>query len=93
AAMDEHENLCNWVHLPVQAGSDRVLRLMRRGYTRRDYMERVAAIKRARRRIALTSDIIVGFPTETRAEFEETVSLVRECEFDGLYIFKYSERP
>ena len=93
AAMDEHENLCNWVHLPVQAGSDRVLRLMRRGYTRRDYMERVAAIKRARWRIALTSDIIVGFPTETRAEFEETVSLVRECEFDGLYIFKYSERP
>lgn len=92
-AIDEHENLCNWVHLPVQAGSDRILRLMRRGYTRRDYMERVAAIRRARRPIALTSDIIIGFPTETRAEFEETLSLVRECEFDGLYIFKYSERP
>lgn len=93
AAIDEHENLCDWVHLPVQSGNDRVLRMMRRGYTRADYMARVEAIKRARRRIALTSDIIVGFPGETREEFEDTVSLVRECEFDGLYIFKYSVRP
>ena len=93
AAIDEHENLCDWVHLPAQSGNDRVLRMMRRGYTRADYMARVEAIKRARRRIALTSDIIVGFPGETREEFEDTVSLVRECEFDGLYIFKYSVRP
>lgn len=93
AAMDEHENLCNWVHLPVQSGSDRVLRGMRRGYKVADYLARVAAIKGARRRYALTSDIIVGFPGETPADFAETLRLVEQCEFDSLYIFKYSERP
>ncbi len=93
AALDEHENLCNWVHLPVQSGNDRVLRAMRRGYTAGDYLRRVEAIKNARRRLALTSDIIVGFPGETEAEFEDTLKLVEQCEYDGLYIFKYSERP
>ncbi|HEX8650357.1 MAG TPA: tRNA (N6-isopentenyl adenosine(37)-C2)-methylthiotransferase MiaB [Pyrinomonadaceae bacterium] len=92
AAMDEHENLCDWVHLPVQSGSDRVLRAMRRGYTAASYMSRVEAIKKARRRLSLTSDIIVGFPGETAAEFEETMRLVEQCQYDGLYIFKYSER-
>ena len=92
-ALDEHENLCNWVHLPVQSGNDRVLRAMRRGYTASDYLRRVEAIKNARRRLALTSDIIIGFPGETAAEFEDTLKLVGQCEFDGLYIFKYSERP
>jgi tRNA-2-methylthio-N6-dimethylallyladenosine synthase len=93
AAMDEHENLCDWVHLPVQSGSDRVLRAMRRGHRVSAYMERIEAIKGARRRLALTSDIIVGFPGETTADFEETLSLVERCQYDGLYIFKYSERP
>ncbi|MGB7924737.1 MAG: tRNA (N6-isopentenyl adenosine(37)-C2)-methylthiotransferase MiaB [Pyrinomonadaceae bacterium] len=93
AAMDEHENLCDWVHLPVQSGSDRVLRAMRRGHKVKAYMERVEAIKGARRRLALTSDIIVGFPGETAADFEETLRLVEHCQYDGLYIFKYSERP
>ena len=93
AALEENENLCDWVHLPVQSGSDRVLRAMRRGYKREDYLRRVDTIKSARRRLALTSDIIVGFPGETSEEFEETMSLVEQCQYDGLYIFKYSERP
>jgi tRNA-2-methylthio-N6-dimethylallyladenosine synthase len=93
AAMDEHENLCNWVHLPVQSGNDRVLRAMRRGYQVSDYLKRVDTIRKARRTLALTSDIIVGFPGETIEEFEDTMRLVERCQYDGLYIFKYSERP
>lgn len=91
-AIDEFDNLCNWVHLPVQSGSDRVLRAMRRGYTVADYLARVEAIKSANRRIAITSDIIVGFPGETSEDFSETMRLVEHCQYDGLYIFKYSER-
>ena len=93
SAIDENENLCNWVHLPVQSGSNRVLRAMRRGYKVEDYIKRVEAIKSAKRRIALTSDIIVGFPGETVKEFDETINLVKYCRYDSLYIFKYSERP
>lgn len=92
AAIDEHENLCNWVHLPVQSGNDRILKAMRRGYKVSDYLSRVEAIKNARRKISLTSDIIIGFPGESVEEFEDTMRLVEQCEFDGLYIFKYSER-
>jgi tRNA-2-methylthio-N6-dimethylallyladenosine synthase len=92
-ALDENENLCDWVHLPVQSGSDRVLRSMRRGYKADDYLRRVDTIKNARRKLSLTSDIIIGFPGETEEEFEETVALVERCQYDGLYIFKYSERP
>jgi tRNA-2-methylthio-N6-dimethylallyladenosine synthase len=91
-AIEEHENLCEWVHLPVQSGSDRVLRSMRRGYNVERYLEKVSAIEISRRRLSLTSDIIVGFPGETSAEFEETLRLVERCRFEGLYIFKYSER-
>jgi tRNA-2-methylthio-N6-dimethylallyladenosine synthase len=93
AAIDEHENLCNWVHLPVQSGSDRILRLMRRGHTSADYLRRIETIKNARRQIAITSDIIVGFPGETEQDFRDTMSLVENVKYDGLYIFKYSERP
>lgn len=93
AALDEHENLCNWVHLPVQSGSDSVLRRMRRGHKAADYLERVKAIKSARRHLALTTDIIVGFPGETKEDFDATMSLVQECQYDSAYIFKYSERP
>ncbi|HLM57449.1 MAG TPA: tRNA (N6-isopentenyl adenosine(37)-C2)-methylthiotransferase MiaB [Pyrinomonadaceae bacterium] len=92
-AIEEHENLCNWVHLPVQSGNDRVLRAMRRGYKAADYLEKVEAVKGAKRSISLTSDLIVGFPGETEQEFEDTLTLVERCQFDGLYIFKYSERP
>jgi tRNA-2-methylthio-N6-dimethylallyladenosine synthase len=93
AALEENENLCDWVHLPVQSGSNRVLRAMRRGYTVENYLGRVEKIKSARRKLSLTSDIIIGFPGETAEEFKETVSLVEQCQYDGLYIFKYSERP
>jgi tRNA-2-methylthio-N6-dimethylallyladenosine synthase len=92
-AIDEHENLCDWIHLPVQSGSDRILRLMRRGHTTSDYLRRIATIKNVRRQIAITSDIIVGFPGETEQDFRDTMSLVENVKYDGLYIFKYSERP
>jgi tRNA-2-methylthio-N6-dimethylallyladenosine synthase len=91
-AIDEHENLCNWIHLPAQSGSDRVLRAMRRGHTASDYLRRVEVIRKARRPMSITSDIIVGFPGETTSDFEETVKLVEQVGYDGLYIFKYSER-
>ena len=91
-AIEEYENLCNWVHLPVQSGNNRVLRAMRRGHKVEDYLEKVAAIKNSRRAISLTSDIIVGFPGETEEEFEDTLKLSEKSEFHGLYIFKYSKR-
>ena len=92
SAIEEHENLCDWVHLPVQSGSDRILKLMRRGHKRSDYLEKIQRIKSSTRRLALTSDIIVGFPGETDEDFQQTVDLVRECDYDSLYIFKYSKR-
>src|SRR5678815_1324682 len=91
-AIEENPNLCDWVHLPVQSGSDRILKLMRRGHKRGDYLERIQRIKNSSRRLALTSDIIVGFPGETHEDFQQTIKLVRECEYDSLYIFKYSKR-
>ena len=91
--IDAHPNLCEWIHLPAQAGSDRILRAMRRGYTRREYLEKIAFIKRAKKDISITGDIIVGFPGETDEDFAQTLSLVAETEYDGLYIFKYSPRP
>jgi tRNA-2-methylthio-N6-dimethylallyladenosine synthase len=92
SAIEEYSNLCDWVHLPVQSGSNRILKAMRRGHTRENYLRRVEGIKKSKRRLALTSDIIVGFPGETREDFEDTMSLVRECEYDAIYIFKYSKR-
>lgn len=92
SAIEENPNLCDWIHLPVQSGSDRILKLMRRGHKRSDYVERVQRIKSSRRRLALTSDIIVGFPGETDDDFRQTLGLVEECEYDSLYIFKYSKR-
>src|SRR5438270_3906731 len=89
AAIDEHENLCEWIHLPAQSGSDRVLRAMRRGHTADDYLKRIDAVRSARRNLSITSDIIVGFPTETTADFRETLKLVEQVGgYDGLYIFK-----
>jgi len=93
SAIDEHENLCEWIHLPVQSGSDRVLRAMRRGHTAVDYLHRMTSIKNARRRMAVTSDIIVGFPGETDADFRATLRLIEQVGYHALYIFKYSERP
>ncbi len=92
SAIEEYPNLCNWVHLPVQSGSDRMLKAMRRGHTSADYLRRVEMIKSSTRSLSLTSDIIVGFPGESEQDFANTMQLVRDCEFDGLFIFKYSKR-
>lgn len=79
-------------HLPLQSGSDRVLKLMHRGYTRARYLELIRKLRAAKPGIGLTSDIIVGFPGETEEDFEQTLSLCREVEFDNAYLFKYSSR-
>jgi len=92
-AMDANAVLCNHVHLPVQSGSTRVLAAMQRLYTRDQYMQRIDWIKQARRSMALTTDIIVGFPGETEADFAETLKLLEEVEYDSLFSFKYSPRP
>lgn len=92
-AIDENENLCNWVHLPVQSGSDRILKAMRRGHTIDNYKRRIDKIRASRRDISLTTDIIVGFPGETPEDFQETVRLAEFCQFDMAYMFKYSPRP
>jgi tRNA-2-methylthio-N6-dimethylallyladenosine synthase len=91
-ALEEFPNLCDWIHLPVQSGSDRILKTMRRGHTADDYLRRVDVIKQSKRRLSLTSDIIVGFPGESDVDFENTLELVRKCQYDGLFIFKYSKR-
>jgi tRNA-2-methylthio-N6-dimethylallyladenosine synthase len=79
-------------HLPVQSGSDRVLKLMHRGYTRERYLDIIQKLRGVKPNIGLSTDFIVGFPGETETDFEETLSLVREVEFDQAYLFKYSER-
>ncbi|MCL1888261.1 MAG: radical SAM protein [Kiritimatiellaeota bacterium] len=85
--------LCRHLHLPVQSGSDKILAAMRRGYTRETYLETVRRLREAAPGIAITSDIIVGFPGETGDDFERTRSLLREAAFDNTFIFKYSPRP
>ena len=92
-AIDETPALCNHVHLPVQSGSDLVLSRMQRLYSRAQYMRRIEWMKNARRDIAITTDIIVGFPGETEADFSETMRLAEEVEYDSMFIFKYSKRP
>ncbi len=92
-AIDEDPALCNHVHLPVQSGSSSVLSRMQRLYTRGQYLERIEWMKNARRDIAITTDIIVGFPGETESDFEETLKLVDQVEYDSMFIFKYSKRP
>ena len=86
------DRLCNHFHLPVQSGSSRVLKRMNRKYTRQQYLERVAKLRETVPDIALTTDIIVGFPGETEADFEDTVSLLAEVAFDGIFGFMYSDR-
>jgi len=92
-AIEETPALCNHVHLPVQSGSSRVLEAMQRLYTRDEYMRRIEWMKQARRPIAITTDIIVGFPGETEADFEATLALIDEVEYDSIFSFKYSRRP
>jgi tRNA-2-methylthio-N6-dimethylallyladenosine synthase len=85
--------LCHHIHLPVQAGSDRILRAMNRKYTKALYLDKVRKLRDTCPEIAITTDIIVGFPGETAADFEETLELLRAVEFDGLFAFIYSDRP
>ena len=92
-AIDANSALCNHVHLPVQSGSNRILEAMQRSYTREEYMERIAWMKAARRPIAITSDIIVGFPGETEADLDATLGLLDDVEYDSVFSFKYSRRP
>ncbi len=93
-AIDTHPALCDHVHLPVQSGSSKVLREMFREYTREQYLERIAWMKATRnRKLSITTDVIVGFPGETEAEFEETLTLLDEVQYDGVFSFKYSPRP
>ena len=92
-AIDAVPALCDHVHLPVQSGSSRILDAMQRLYTRDEYMERIAWLKAAKRRISITSDIIVGFPGETEADFAETQNLLDEVGYDSIFSFKYSPRP
>ncbi|MGP8198814.1 MAG: tRNA (N6-isopentenyl adenosine(37)-C2)-methylthiotransferase MiaB [Limisphaerales bacterium] len=92
AAYGEMPKLCESAHLPAQSGSDRILKAMHRGYTRERFLGVVEKLRRVRPRIGLTSDIIVGFPGETEEDFNLTLSLAREAQFDNAYLFKYSPR-
>jgi tRNA-2-methylthio-N6-dimethylallyladenosine synthase len=92
-AIDDNPVLCNHVHLPVQSGSSNMLARMQRLYTRDEYMRRIDWMKKARRNISITTDIIVGFPGETEEDFDQTLALLDEVEYDSLFGFKYSRRP
>ena len=92
-AIESQSKLCDHVHLPVQSGSTKVLRAMQRTYSRDEYLGKIEMMRHAKRPIAITTDIIVGFPGETEADFEETLDLLDEVQYDGLFSFKYSPRP
>ncbi len=91
--MAKYENICKYIHLPVQSGNSDVLKRMNRGYTREWYLDRIAAIKRIMPDCAISTDIITGFCGETESEFEDTVSLIKAVEYNFSYMFFYSERP
>jgi tRNA-2-methylthio-N6-dimethylallyladenosine synthase len=92
-AIETQTKICDHVHLPVQSGSTRVLRAMQRTYTREEYLEKIAMIRAAKRPISITTDIIAGFPGETREDFDETLRLLDDVQYDGMFSFKYSPRP
>ncbi len=93
AAMAECPSVCEHIHLPVQSGSDRVLKLMKRAYSRTRYLEKLDMVRAAIPEVAVTTDIIVGFPGETEADFEDTLDLVARARYDAAYTFQYSARP
>ena len=92
-AIAEEPNLCHHIHFPAQSGSDKILRLMNRKYTREQYLDKVAAIRRIIPDCAISTDIFVGYHDETEEDHRQTLSLVREVGFDSAFMFKYSERP
>jgi tRNA-2-methylthio-N6-dimethylallyladenosine synthase len=91
--MASHPNICKFIHLPAQSGSSRILKLMNRNYTREEYLDRIAAIRRFLPHSAISTDLFCGFHSESEADYEETLSLMCEVRFDSAYMFKYSERP
>lgn len=91
--MAKYENICNYIHLPVQSGNNEVLQKMNRGYTREWYLNRIEAIRRIIPGCAISTDIIAGFCTETDEQHKDTVDLMKEVKYDFAYMFKYSERP
>ncbi|MBI5047651.1 MAG: tRNA (N6-isopentenyl adenosine(37)-C2)-methylthiotransferase MiaB [Deltaproteobacteria bacterium] len=88
----EEERLCRHIHLPLQSGSDTILKIMNRGYTREDYLNKILKLKMLYPGMAITTDIIVGFPGETESDFLDTMNLIKEIEFDNIFSFKYSPR-
>ena len=92
-AIASHPSLCHHIHLPVQSGNNRILQLMNRKYTREWYLDRVAAIRRIIPDCGISSDLFCGFHSESEADFEDTLSLMREVGYDSSFLFKYSERP
>ncbi len=93
AAIASHSNICNHIHLPVQSGSDKVLKAMNRHYTRQWYLDRIAAIRRMIPDCGISTDLFTGFHDETEEDFQLTLSLMREVGFDSSFMFRYSERP
>jgi tRNA-2-methylthio-N6-dimethylallyladenosine synthase len=93
AAMRDHENISRYLHLPVQSGSSKILRRMKRLYTREHYLETIARIREAIPEIHFSTDVIVGFPGETNDDFEQTLSLIEEVRYGSMFAFKYSPRP
>jgi len=92
--MADHQNkICEYVHLPFQSGNSRILNLMNRGYTREEYIAKINLMKKYIPNLVLSTDIIVGFPGETEAEFQDTMSMVQEVEFETIFAFMYSPRP
>jgi len=92
-AIRDLDKLAKRLHLPLQSGSDRILKLMNRGYLVKEYLDLIDSYRKIVKGGLLTTDIIVGFPTETDKEFKETFNLVKEIEFNAAYLFKYSSRP
>jgi tRNA-2-methylthio-N6-dimethylallyladenosine synthase len=89
----ENKNICEWFHLPLQSGNNRILKLMNRKYTKEDYLGIIEKIRKNIPEATITTDIIVGFPTESEEEFYETIELVKKIEFDDAYMYRYSVRP
>ena len=89
----QYPNICRYIHLPVQSGSNKTLKLMKRKYTREEYLDRIAAIRRILPEASIGTDIFCGFSDESEQDFEDTLSLMREVRFDMAFMFKYSERP
>ena len=92
-AFGHEPKLAGYLHLPAQSGSDRILAMMKRGYTADQFLARIERVKKARPGISLSSDFIIGFPTETEADFQATMDLIDACGFDGAFSFIYSARP